>query len=198
MLIVGLGNPGKEYENTRHNVGFWSIDKLASFFATAFSPIRKYKAEIASFKFNSKSHYLLKPMTYMNNSGDAVWAFLEDNQTESSNILVIEDDINLPIGRIRLRANGSAGGHNGLKSIISRIGDGFWRLRIGVGLPKSEGNDGTSEHEKLISHVLGEISLSEARILKQVINQIPEIAQYWLSNDGNKAMNLYNPMVFGK
>ena len=198
MLIVGLGNPGKEYENTRHNVGFWSIDKLASFFATAFSPIRKYKAEIASFNFNSESHYLLKPMTYMNNSGDAVWAFLEDNQTESSNILVIEDDINLPIGRIRLRANGSAGGHNGLKSIISRIGDGFWRLRIGVGLPKSEENDGTSEHEKLISHVLGEISLSEARILKQVINQIPEIAQYWLSNDGNKAMNLYNPMVFGK
>ena len=198
MLIVGLGNPGKEYENTRHNVGFWSIDKLASFFATAFSPIRKYKAEIASFKFNSESHYLLKPMTYMNNSGDAVWAFLEDNQTESSNILVIEDDINLPIGRIRLRANRSAGGHNGLKSIISRIGDGFWRLRIGVGLPKSEENDGTSEHEKLISHVLGEISLSEARILKQVINQIPEIAQYWLSNDGNKAMNLYNPMVFGK
>lgn len=196
MLIVGLGNPGKEYENTRHNVGFWSIDKLASFFTAAFSPVRKYKAEVASFGFNSEAHYLLKPMTYMNNSGDAVWAFLEDKPTEVSNILVIEDDINLPIGRVRLRANGSAGGHNGLKSIISRIGEEFWRLRIGVGQPKSEENDGASEHEKLISHVLGEISPNEARILKQVIEQIPEIAKYWLSNEGNKAMNKYNSMVF--
>ena len=196
MLIVGLGNPGKEYENTRHNVGFWSIDKLASFFNAVFSPVRKYKAEIASFRFDSEIHYLLKPMTYMNNSGDAVWAFLEDKPTEASNILVFEDDINLPIGRIRLRANGSAGGHNGLKSIISRIGEGFWRLRIGVGQPKSEENEGASEHEKLISHVLGEISHGEARILKKVIDQIPEIAQYWLSNEGNKAMNKYNSMVF--
>ena len=196
MLIVGLGNPGKEYENTRHNVGFWSIDKLASFFTAAFSPVRIYKAEVASFGFNSEAHYLLKPMTYMNNSGDAVWAFLEDKPTEVSNILVIEDDINLPIGRVRLRANGSAGGHNGLKSIISRIGEEFWRLRIGVGQPKSEENDGASEHEKLISHVLGEISPNEARILKQVIEQIPEIAKYWLSNEGNKAMNKYNSMVF--
>ena len=196
MLIVGLGNPGKEYENTRHNVGFWSIDKLASFFSAVFSPVREYKAEAASFGFNSETHYLLKPMTYMNNSGDAVWAFLEDKQTDTSNILVIEDDINLPIGRVRLRANGSAGGHNGLKSIISRIGEEFWRLRIGVGQPKSEGNDGASEHEKLISHVLGEISCSEARILKQVIDQVPEIAQYWLCNEGNKAMNKYNSMVF--
>jgi PTH1 family peptidyl-tRNA hydrolase len=197
MIIVGLGNPGKEYENTRHNVGFWCADKLASFFATAFSPIRKYKAEIASFRFNSETHYLIKPLTYMNNSGEAIWAFLQDKQTENSNILVIEDDINLPVGRIRLRANGSAGGHNGLKSIISFIGEDFWRLRVGVGLPKSEENDGASEHEKLISHVLGEISSNEARILKQVIDQIPEIAQYWLSNDGNKAMNIYNPKIFG-
>lgn len=196
MLIVGLGNPGKEYENTRHNVGFWSVDKLASFFTAVFSPVRKYKAEIASFCYKSETHYLLKPMTYMNNSGDAVWAFLEDKQTEASSILVIEDDINLPIGRVRLRANGSAGGHNGLKSIISRIGEDFWRLRIGVGKPKSEENDGASEHEKLISHVLGEISQGEARILKQVIDQVPEIAQYWLSNEGNKAMNKYNSMVF--
>ena len=86
--------------------------------------------------------------------------------------------------------------NNGLKSIISRIGEEFWRLRIGVGQPKSEENDGASEHEKLISHVLGEISPNEARILKQVIEQIPEIAKYWLSNEGNKAMNKYNSMVF--
>ena len=197
MLIIGLGNPGKEYENTRHNAGFWSVDKLASFFSTSFSPVRKYRAEIASFRFNSETHYLLKPLTYMNNSGDAVGAFLEDKQVAVSDILVIEDDINLPVGKIRLRANGSAGGHNGLKSIIARIGEEFWRLRIGVGQPKSEENKAESEHEKLISHVLGEISPNEAIILKQVINQIPEIAQYWLSNEGNKAMNKYNSMTFG-
>ena len=196
MLIIGLGNPGKEYENTRHNVGFWSIDKLASFFATHFSPVRKYIADIASFKHNSETHYLLKPMTYMNNSGDAVWAFLQDKNIDASNILVIEDDINLPVGKIRLRSNGSAGGHNGLKSIISKIGEGFWRLRIGVGLPKSENSDQTSEHEKLISHVLGEISPSEALILRQVINSVPEISQYWLSGEGNKAMNKFNSMEF--
>jgi PTH1 family peptidyl-tRNA hydrolase len=196
MLIVGLGNPGKEYENTRHNAGFWCADKLASHFAVGFSPIRKYQADIAVFKYNSNTHYLLKPLTYMNNSGEAVWAFLQDKNIETSQILVIEDDINLPVGRIRLRANGSAGGHNGLKSIISKIGEDFWRLRIGVGQPQTDNSNSDSEHEKLISHVLGEISPSEAIILRQVIKIIPELAQDWLNGEGSKVMNKFNPMKF--
>ena len=196
MLIVGLGNPGKEYENTRHNAGFWCADKLASHFAVGFSPIRKYQADIAVFKYNSNTHYLLKPLTYMNNSGEAVWAFLQDKNIETSQILVIEDDINLPVGRIRLRANGSAGGHNGLKSIISKIGEDFWRLRIGVGQPQTDNSNSDNEHEKLISHVLGEISPSEAIILRQVIKIIPELAQDWLNGEGSKVMNKFNPMKF--
>jgi PTH1 family peptidyl-tRNA hydrolase len=196
MLIVGLGNPGKEYENTRHNAGFWCADKLASHFAVGFSPIRKYQADIAVFKYNSDTHYLLKPLTYMNNSGEAVWAFLQDKNIETSQILVIEDDINLPVGRIRLRANGSAGGHNGLKSIISKIGEDFWRLRIGVGQPQTDNSNSDNEHEKLISHVLGEISPSEAIILRQVIKIIPELAQDWLNGEGSKVMNKFNPMKF--
>ena len=196
MLIVGLGNPGKEYENTRHNAGFWCADKLASHFAVGFSPIRKYQADIAVFKYNSNTHYLLKPLTYMNNSGEAVWAFLQDKNIETSQILVIEDDINLPVGRIRLRANGSAGGHNGLKSIISKIGEDFWRLRIGVGQPQTDNSNSDNEHEKLISHVLGEINPSEAIILRQVIKIIPELAQDWLNGEGSKVMNKFNPMKF--
>ena len=196
MLIVGLGNPGKEYENTRHNAGFWCADKLASHFAVGFSPIRKYQADIAVFKYNSDTHYLLKPLTYMNNSGEAVWAFLQDKNIEASQILVIEDDINLPVGRIRIRANGSAGGHNGLKSIISKIGEDFWRLRIGVGQPQTDNSNSDNEHEKLISHVLGEISPSEAIILRQVIKIIPELAQDWLNGEGSKVMNKFNPMKF--
>lgn len=195
MLIVGLGNPGKEYENTRHNAGFWCVDKLSKDFYANFSHKIKYQAEVASFIFDSEKHFLLKPLTYMNNSGDAISSFLEDNQILPNQILVIEDDINLPVGRIRLRANGSAGGHNGLKSIISVIGEDFWRLRIGVGQPKENFSNDT-QHEKLISHVLGEISPTESQILKKVIDIVPDIAKDWLSGNGMKAMNKFNPMTF--
>ncbi len=195
MLIVCLGNPGKEYENTRHNAGFWCANKLADYFCTKFFPNRKYKGEIASFNFDSKKHFLLKPLTYMNNSGEAVYSFLQDKPLEPDQILVIEDDINIPVGKIRLRANGSAGGHNGLKSIISKIGENFWRLRIGVGQPKEQADKG-DEHRILISHVLGEISPLESQILRKVVDSVPDIAQEWLSGNGMKAMNKYNPMDF--
>lgn len=195
MLIVGLGNPGKEYEHTRHNVGFWCADKLAAYFATSFSTMRNYRADIAAFSFGSKKHHIMKPLTYMNNSGEAVNAFASEKQIEANQILVFEDDINLPIGKIRIRAEGSAGGHNGLKSIISFIGEGFWRVRIGVGQPKSENPDET-EHEKLISHVLGEISDSEAYLFKKIIGTVPEITETWLSGEGNKLMNKFNAMKF--
>ena len=195
MLIVCLGNPGKEYVNTRHNAGFWCADKLADLFHTKFISNKKYLGEIAAFTFNAETHFLLKPLTYMNNSGESVFALLQDVPLEASNILVIEDDINLSVGRVRLRAKGSSGGHNGLKSIISKIGENFWRLRIGVGQPHEKTNN--NEHEVLISHVLGKISSQEAQILEKVIEAVPDIVRDWLNDDGMKAMNKYNPMEFG-
>ncbi len=194
MLIVCLGNPGKEYENTRHNAGFWCANKLADLFHTKFISNKKYLGEIAAFTFNAETHFLLKPMTYMNNSGESVFALLQDVPLEASHILVIEDDINLAVGRVRLRAKGSSGGHNGLKSIISKIGENFWRLRIGVGQPQEKANN--NEHEVLISHVLGNISSQEAQILNKVIEAVPDLVKDWLNDDGLKAMNKYNPMEF--
>lgn len=197
MLIAGLGNPGKEYEHTRHNAGFWCIDSLASCFKANFSLNKSYMAEIASFPFGNETNYILKPLTYMNNSGEAIFKFAEEKGLEPSQILVIEDDINLPTGKIRLRAKGSHGGHNGLKSIISFIGEDFWRLRIGVGLPnKAEANK--NEHEKLVSHVLGEISEDERQIFKKITAIIPELAEDWLSGKGILAMNKFNTINFGE
>lgn len=194
MLIVGLGNPGKEYERTRHNVGYWCVDKLASHFSAHFSNIRKYNSEIAEFRFSGEKHVLMKPLTYMNNSGEAVGAFAQFNKLESSQILVFEDDINLPIGKVRIRAEGSAGGHNGLKSIISYVGESFWRVRIGVGQPADNSKKTATEHEKLVSHVLGEISQEETLLFEKILTSVPEIAETWLLGQGNKAMNKFNAM----
>jgi PTH1 family peptidyl-tRNA hydrolase len=128
-LIVGLGNPGKEYENTRHNLGFVVIDQLAN----------KLNVELNKKKFNglyyqTQDYILLKPQTYMNNSGECIVAFLNYFQIELDNLLVIYDDIALPVGKFRYRLQGSAGGHNGVKNIIELLGSKhFKRLRIGIG-----------------------------------------------------------------
>ena len=221
MLIICLGNPGKEYEKTRHNAGFWCADKLANLFHTKFISNKKYLGEIAAFTFNAETHFLLKPLTYMNNSGGSIddtgsqinksndylidesenpseEAILSESdiKTSSKNKPVLkDDDINLPVGRVRLRAKGSAGGHNGLKSIISKIGENFWRLRIGVGLPNIQAGK-NNEHEALISHVLGKISSQEAQILNKVIEIVPDLVKDWLNGEGLIAMNKYNNKEF--
>ena len=128
-LIVGLGNPGKEYENTRHNLGFLVIDQLAN----------KLNVELNKKKFNgsyyqSKEYILLKPQTYMNGSGECIVAFLNYFRIPLDNLLVIYDDIALPLGSFRYRSQGSHGGHNGMKNIIELVGSqDFKRLRVGIG-----------------------------------------------------------------
>ncbi len=136
-LIVGLGNPGKEYAKTRHNVGFWCVDHIARMLGTT-SFKEKWQAKVAESVIGGERVYFMMPMTYMNDSGRAVGEavhFLKQSDFEND-LLVVYDDLDLPVGNIRLRAKGSAGGHNGMKSIIQAIGSSdFPRIRIGIGRP---------------------------------------------------------------
>lgn len=132
-LIIGLGNPGKNYERTRHNVGFMTIDKFASEYGGDFRLESKLKGMLATVNIDGTKALLLKPMTYMNLSGESIRAVMNYYKIDISDILVISDDLDSRTGRLRLRANGSAGGHNGHKSIINNIGsENYKRLKIGI------------------------------------------------------------------
>lgn len=192
MIIAGLGNPGKEYENTRHNAGFWAADAIAAKFRVDMS-YRQHQALTGQLLLRGQPHLLIKPQTYMNLSGEAVAGLMIANDVSAEELLVIIDDINLPTGRIRMRASGSDGGHNGLKSIISHIGRNFWRLRIGVGQPVEKDDNA---HNKLVSHVLGTVNEEEMSVFRIVLGEIPEIAALWLLGMGNKAMTRYNGTDF--
>lgn len=192
MIIAGLGNPGQEYERTRHNAGFWAVEAIAQKFRGSFDH-KAHQALICNLQFHGNQHTLVKPQTFMNLSGESISGIMLETETPPENLLVITDDINLPMGRIRLRSAGSDGGHNGLKSIISHIGKGFWRLRIGVNLPAEENEDG---HLQLVEHVLGAISEEEKKIFSAICGEIPDLAALWLMEMGNKAMTRYNGVNF--
>jgi PTH1 family peptidyl-tRNA hydrolase len=194
MIIAGLGNPGREYENTRHNAGFWAADAIADRFRVALN-IRQHQALTGQLFFHGQSHLLVKPQTYMNLSGESVAGLMLAADIAPEELLVIVDDINLATGRIRMRASGSDGGHNGLKSIIGHIGRNFWRLRIGVGQPIDENQDVTS-HQNLVSHVLGSVTPAEMATFSRILSEVPEIAALWLLGMGNKAMTRYNGIDF--
>jgi len=160
-LIVGLGNPGREYEVTRHNIGFMVLDNLVDSIGEKFrkSP---FNAEICKTRIGTNGVILLKPTTYMNNSGQAVRAAMEWYNLDNRSLLVVYDDMDLPLGHIRLREKGSAGGHNGMKSIISHVGDGnFARLRVGIGKPDSNTN--------IVSHVLNQFSKEQLPVISKAV-----------------------------
>ena len=121
MLIVGLGNPGKEYANTHHNIGLMFVDKVAESYNVTFKPEKKFQCLVGEFVQNGKKHYIMKPTTYMNLSGHAVRLFTDYYNIDSSEVFVIYDDMDLDVGVLRLREKGSAGGHNGIKNIIENI-----------------------------------------------------------------------------
>jgi len=138
-LIVGLGNPGSEYERTRHNAGCWALDELARVIgASGFSVDKKMKAEVASANVDGRKVWLIKPQTYMNCSGQSVGPFVRFHDIRSEEVLVLHDELDLLPGQLRVKLGGSSGGHNGLKDIQSALGTpDYWRLRIGIGHPRS-------------------------------------------------------------
>lgn len=137
QLVVGLGNPGADYVLTRHNVGFWFVDALVRSHGTGFSHERKFNGDVARVTINGQNLRVLKPTTFMNRSGQAVQSFAAYLKLPPDTILVIHDDLDLPTGTVRLKRGGGHGGHNGLRDIIDHLGEGFLRMRFGIGRPPS-------------------------------------------------------------
>ena len=186
QLIVGLGNPGTKYAQTRHNVGFDLLDILAKRWQISLSGRKQFQGIYGEgFGSHNAKVRLLKPQTFMNLSGQSVRATIDWFKLPPQSVLVVYDDLDLPLGKIRLRMSGSAGGHNGMKSIISHLGtQNFPRVRIGIG--KSAGEKDT------ISHVLGKFSAVETPIVSEVIYLVNDAIEMSLKQGMEKAMSLYN------
>jgi PTH1 family peptidyl-tRNA hydrolase len=182
-LIVGLGNPGKKYEYTRHNVGFDMIDILGDKYNIDINR-RRFKGIYGVGTIGSEKIYLLKPETYMNLSGESVREIMEYFHIPIQNVIVVYDDISLEVGKIRIRKKGSAGGHNGIKSIIAHLStEEFLRIKIGVG---------SAEKEELVNHVLGTF-LKEDREKIEKIFQVSALAiETIIDENCDEAMNKYN------
>lgn len=191
FIIAGLGNPKKEYDNTRHNIGFETIDALADKYQISVMDIRN-KAMTGKGIINGQKVILAKPLTFMNLSGESIRPLADyykiDVETE---LIVISDDITLPPGQIRVRKSGSAGGHNGLKNIIQQLGSqGFQRIRIGVG-EKPKGYD-------LVDYVLGHFSPEEKPLMREGIEKAVRAAELMLEGNADQAMNEFNRKVSPK
>ena len=182
ILIVGLGNPGKQYEKTRHNIGFDVIDYMANKYNIDVNR-EKFKGICGEGFIENKKVILLKPLTYMNLSGESIREFANFYKLEDDEIIVVYDDISLDIGRLRIREKGSAGGHNGIKSIIQNLGgDKFPRVKVGVGQPK----------DNLINHVLGKFSKEDREHIEKVIPVVSDAIVEIVKNDAKESMNKFN------
>jgi PTH1 family peptidyl-tRNA hydrolase len=179
-MIVGLGNPGRKYEGTRHNVGFMVLDRLAA--ATAFESRPRLQAHTARLP---SGELLLKPQTFMNLSGRSVREALAYHHWEPSQMLIVYDDVALPLGRLRLREKGSAGGHNGIKSIVENLGtQEFPRLKVGIG---------EAGQVAMTDHVLGRFTADEGRALENTLASAQAAVQFLLSHGFAAAANQFNP-----
>jgi PTH1 family peptidyl-tRNA hydrolase len=183
-LIVGLGNPGPEYSDTRHNVGFWVADELAARHKVKFRESAKWRARTARIAAPDHDVLLAEPTTFMNLSGWAVRELAAFYKIGWSDVLVLVDDADLPLGKLRIRMSGSAGGHNGLKSIIQELGtQEFPRLRIGVGRQPGE----------LKNHVLGRFGTEEREPIENAVRKAADAAEMFVTDGILKAMNTFNP-----
>ena len=183
-LIVGLGNPGKQYEKTRHNIGFEVIDELSKRLQIPLNQ-SKHKGIYGMGNVRGEKVILLKPLTYMNLSGESVRSLMDYYDIELEDLIVIYDDLDLPVGRIRLRQKGSAGGHNGMKSIIAHMGSQeFNRIRVGVNRP--------SNGQPITDYVLGRFTKEEQPMIDQVVIKCSEACEATFDKPFLQVMNEYN------
>lgn len=195
ILIVGLGNPGKKYDSTRHNIGFWVVDRI----------LRDLKKGPAEFKEEKKFFgiiakvneiLLFKPTTYMNDSGKAVQSVAHFYNIEPTSVYLIHDDLDLPIGKLRIRENGTSGGHKGVESVLQALGsEECPRFRLGIGRGHEGGDKGDERNlhrRSIIAHVLSKFSSGEAGKFKVLVKKTGEAVQYAMSHGIQAAMNKYN------
>ncbi len=184
-IIAGLGNPGRQYNMTRHNIGFETLDYMADRLGVKLNKL-KFKAVYGEGRIGDERVFLVKPQTYMNLSGESIRDMSEFYKIPPENIIVIHDDISLEAGRLRIRAKGSAGGHNGLKSIIYQLqSDSFPRIKIGVGAP-------ANKDYELADYVLGRFTKEEIPVLRESIIRAADGAEEIIKRDINSAMNKFN------
>jgi PTH1 family peptidyl-tRNA hydrolase len=181
QLIVGLGNPGRKYESTRHNAGFWFVDELARQAGASFRSEQKFQGEVAKAQLGGHSVHLLKPSTFMNLSGQSVAALSRFYQIEPENILVVHDELDLPCGSAKLKKGGGHGGHNGLRDIINHIGKNFNRLRIGIDHP---GNA-----RDVVSYVLKSPDKQQLEGIEDAIREADSVIADLLAGDIERAMH---------
>ncbi len=173
-LLVGLGNPGKEYTNTRHNVGFLALDLIADSLGVTFSSNNKFKSEIATAEIAGSKVILAKPVTFMNLSGSAVQLICHYYKISIDNLIVVHDDIDLTLGDVRMKKGGSSAGHNGLKSIDSHLGVAYHRVRIGVGRPEVR--------EEVADYVLQNFSKDERVVIDEILHDLRRSIPVIISN----------------
>ena len=181
-LIVGLGNPGQKYEHTRHNMGFLTVDLLAEQLNVKLNKV-KFKSAYNIVRFAGQKCLVMKPQTYMNLSGEAVGEAARFYKIPADHVIVLSDDISLPLGKLRVRGNGSAGGHNGLKNIIAHLGtDAFPRVKVGVGAP---------EHD-IVDWVIGPFTANERKVIDGVLDRALGAAECIITDGVSAAQNRYN------
>ena len=184
-VIAGLGNPGKEYEKTKHNVGFRLVDALASDLGVT-DWRDKFEAKVAETRIGTEKVLLVKPQTYMNESGRAIGPLLSWYKLGAEDLIVAHDDMDIPVGTIRLRHKGSAGGHNGIKSILAHVGDEhFARVRIGIGRPHAGWT--------VVNHVLAPFAAEEDERVNEAVKYLVPAVKCMITDGVDVAMNRYNP-----
>ncbi len=180
-LIVGLGNPGTEYARTRHNAGFQFVDELARRHGAIFRSEPRHRAELARARIDATELWLLKPMSYMNHSGDPVRSVASFYKVPLESILVAYDELDFPPGVVRLKQGGGAAGHNGMRDVIAQMGDAFWRLRIGIGHP--------GDRAQVLDYVLGRPSAADAALIHEALVAAADAMSVLLTEGAQIAMN---------